>query len=56
MDLETHGGPDVNADLPREILPANDNHQAANDNRPPLSFAERIAKEWQRHDQGPSLP
>jgi N12 class adenine-specific DNA methylase len=36
--------------------PANDNHHAANDNRPPLSFAERIARERQRQDQGPSLP
>jgi hypothetical protein len=36
--------------------PANDNHHAANDNRPPLSFAERIARERQRQDKGPSLP
>lgn len=36
--------------------PANDNHHAANDNRPPLSFAERIARERQRQDQGPTLP
>ena len=36
--------------------PANDNHHAANHNRPSLSFAERIAWERQRLDQGPSLP
>jgi N12 class adenine-specific DNA methylase len=34
----------------------NDNHRADNDNRPPPSFAERIALERQRRDQEPSLP
>ncbi len=42
--------------LSQEAVPANDNHDAANDNRPPLSFAERIAKERQHQDRGPSLP
>jgi len=28
--------------LPEQPAPANDNHHAAIDNRPPLSFAERI--------------
>ncbi len=41
---------------PQAPEPANDNHHAANDNRPPLSFAERIALERQRQEQGPSLP
>jgi N12 class adenine-specific DNA methylase len=44
------------AAVPQEAVPANDNHPAANDNRPPLSFAERIARERQRQDQGPSRP
>jgi N12 class adenine-specific DNA methylase len=41
--------------LPQHTAPANDNHHAANDNRPALSFAERIALERQRQDQGPSI-
>jgi hypothetical protein len=36
--------------------PANDNHRADNDNRPPLSFAGRIAMERQRTDHEPNLP
>jgi hypothetical protein len=44
------------AAVPQEAVPANDNHHAANDNRPPQSFAERIARERQRQDQGPGLP
>jgi hypothetical protein len=35
---------------------ANDNHHADNDNRPPPSFAERIALERQRPDSTPGLP
>jgi N12 class adenine-specific DNA methylase len=53
--IETGQGPVAEADLP-QTQPANDNHPAANDNRPPLSFAERIALERQRQEQGPSLP
>jgi hypothetical protein len=36
--------------------PDNGNHHPANDNRPSLSFSERISRERQRQDQGPSLP
>jgi hypothetical protein len=42
--------------LPQAAEPANDNHHADNDNRPPPSFAERIALERQRQDRGPDLP
>jgi chromosome segregation ATPase len=38
-----------------ETVPPNDNHHAANYNRP-LTFANRIANERQRQDQGPCLP
>jgi hypothetical protein len=47
---------DMEHALPQQAVPANDNHHAANDNRPSLSFAERIAMERQRKDQEPSLP
>jgi N12 class adenine-specific DNA methylase len=39
--------PGDEAAMPQEAVPANDNHHATNDNRPPLSFAERIARERQ---------
>jgi hypothetical protein len=63
QDAHTAGGepvqpgdaPAAHTALPHAPEPANDNHPAANDNRPPLSFAERIALERQRQDQGPGL-
>jgi hypothetical protein len=48
--------PGAQAPLPHAPEPANDNHHAAKDNPPPLSFAERIARERQRHDQEAGLP
>jgi hypothetical protein len=42
------GEPGLPGDLPKAALqasePANDNHYADNDNRPPVSFAERIVR------------
>jgi hypothetical protein len=52
--IEGGESPGAEAQLPQEPVPANDNHPAANDNQPPLSFTERIARERQRQDQGPS--
>ena len=53
---EAADAPEAETAVPQEAVPANDNHHAANDNRPPLSFAERIALERQQKDQGPGLP
>jgi hypothetical protein len=56
QEIDAGDGPGRAATLPAAAEPANDNHHAANDNRPPLSFTERIARERQRQDDGPSLP
>ena len=50
--MEAGGTPGTENALSQEAVPANDNHQAANDNGPPLSFAERITLERQRRDPG----
>jgi N12 class adenine-specific DNA methylase len=41
--------------VPQAAEPANDNHHAANDNRPPMSFQERIAMERRRKNPEPTL-
>ncbi len=55
-------GDGLGAELPQAPEPANDNCHADNDDQPrngsgtPFSFRERILRERQRQDHGPSLP